>query len=88
MTGNITTTGTIISRSGISNFKHIYITNLDGRQTHLPFAGNNQNYIRGKLNIERDELYVGGATTMNNNLSINGSISYSTLTSGRWGNKL
>ena len=50
--------------------------NPDGSVTHLPFSGNNQNYIRGKLNID---LYVGGATVVNGNLTSNALIFGGTL---------
>jgi hypothetical protein len=48
--GSITAGTNIVSNSGISTFKSIYITNPNNSQTHLPFT-NGQNYIRGKLNI-------------------------------------
>jgi len=51
----------IITNSGVSEIRnYLYIYNPDGRITHLPYSGNNQNYIRGKLNIDQDSLYVGG----------------------------
>ena len=68
----LTTTNEIVSNAGISQFKYIYINNPDGRITHLPFAGNNENYIRGKLNIDQDALYVGGAVSFNSTLSVAG----------------
>ena len=42
----LTVNGAITSSSGVSGLKYLYITNPDGRQTHLPFQLNNQNYIR------------------------------------------
>ena len=45
----------------------------------MPFSGNNQNYIRGKLNIDQDDLYVGGATVVNGNLTSDTTIVGSTL---------
>jgi len=62
-------------------FKYIYINNPDGRISHFPFNGNNQNYIRGKLNIDQDDLYVGGATVVNGNLTSNSTVVGSAIVS-------
>ncbi len=53
---------------------------MEGRTTHFPFLGNNQNYIRGKLNIDQDDLFVGGSTvtTMTGRLYCNGSLNIAT----------
>ncbi len=47
----------------------------------LCFQGNNQNYIGGKLNIDQDELYVGGASTLNSSWTINGNLGIGTASS-------
>ena len=70
VTGTITSSAAINSNSGISNFKYIYISNPDGRVTHFSYAGNNQNYIRGKLNIDQDDLFVGGSINTSGNLTV------------------
>ena len=73
--GNVSCTGSITANSGQSTIKnYLYIYNPDGRITHLPFSGNNQNYIRGKLNIDQDDLYVGGATTISGRTYCNGGL--------------
>ena len=59
VTGNINSGGIITSASGISTFKYIYITNPNATQTHLPYS-DGQNYIRGKLNVDGDNIYCGG----------------------------
>jgi hypothetical protein len=41
--------------------KYLYITNPDGRNTHFCYSGNNQNYIRGQLNVDQDNIYCGGS---------------------------
>jgi hypothetical protein len=66
--GSITAGTNIVSNSGISTFKSIYIANPNNSVTHFPFT-NGQNYIGGKLNIDQDDLYVGGLTTINNVLT-------------------
>jgi hypothetical protein len=80
--GNIKCTGNITVDSGTSVFNNsVYITNPDGRQTHFPFLGNNQNYLRGKVNIDQDDLFVGGAVQFNSTLSIANSLSVGTTAS-------
>ena len=75
--GNVSCIGSITCNSGQSTIKnYLYIYNPDGRITHLPYSGNNQNYIRGKLNIDQDDLYVGGNITTNSNLSIGNGLIY------------
>jgi hypothetical protein len=65
----ITASGSIRSNSGQSTIKNYsYIYNPDGRITHLPYLGNNQNYIRGKLNIDQEMFYVDGATVVADNM--------------------
>ena len=59
VSGSIIAGRVITSASGISTFRYIYITNPDARQTHFCFSGNNQNYIRGKLNVDADNIYCG-----------------------------
>ncbi len=63
VTGTITSSAGINSNFGISNFKGVYIMNPNGTQTHFPYIRNNQNYIRGKLNIDQEDLFVGGSIT-------------------------
>ena len=58
--GNVTATGTLNGGSGISTMKYLYVTNPDGRNTHFCYSDNNQNYIRGKLNVDQDSIYCGG----------------------------
>ena len=72
--GSITAGTNIVSTSGISTFKSIYITNPNNSITHLPYT-NGENYIRGKVNIDQNDLYVGGTTTLNSSLSVGGSLS-------------
>jgi hypothetical protein len=58
-TGALTTGGIIKSTSGISEFNYVWIHNPGRNDTHLPYT-NGENYIRGKLNIDQDGLYVSG----------------------------
>jgi hypothetical protein len=58
-TGALTTGGLIKSTSGISEFNYVWIHNPGRNDTHLPYT-NGENYIRGKLNIDQDGLYVSG----------------------------
>jgi hypothetical protein len=60
VTGNINSSGIITSGSGISTFKRILITNPDARQTLFTWTTDNANYIRGKLNVDQDNIYCGG----------------------------
>jgi hypothetical protein len=46
--------------------------NPNGTQTHFPYIGNNQNYIRGKLNIDQDDLLVGGSINSSGNIIASG----------------
>jgi hypothetical protein len=57
---NLTVSGSINSSSGESTFKYIRVINPDGRNTHFSYTGNGQNYIRGKLNVDQDNIYCGG----------------------------
>jgi type III secretory pathway component EscS len=77
--GGVNINGNITVNSGTSVFNNsVYITNPDSRQTHLPYLGNNQNYLRGKVNIDQDDLYVGGGVQFNSTLSIASSLSVGT----------
>jgi hypothetical protein len=82
MTGSLTTSGSITANSGTSQFTNsIYINNPFGRTTHFPYLGNNQNYIRGKLNIDQDDLYVGGATSVTGNITSSSTVIGSAIVS-------
>jgi hypothetical protein len=56
---SLTVGGIIKSTSGISEFNYVWIHNPGRNDTHLPYT-NGENYIRGKLNIDQDGLYVSG----------------------------
>jgi len=45
--------------NGSSRFTFIDIINPDGRATHFPFGSGGQNYIRGPVNIDQDDLRFG-----------------------------
>jgi hypothetical protein len=45
--------------NGSSIFKIIDINNPDGRTTHFPFGSSGQNYIRGPVNVDQDDLRFG-----------------------------
>ena len=72
----LTVANEIVSNSGISKFKYLQVTNPDNSDTHFPYSGNNQNYIRGRLNIDRsqDGLYVGGDVSFNSTLNVAGAL--------------
>jgi hypothetical protein len=73
-TGSINASGLIKSSSGVSEFNYVWINNPGRAQSHFPYT-NGENYIRGKLNIDQDGLYVGGAVSFNSSLSVNGNMS-------------
>ena len=56
---SLTVGGIIKSTSGISEFNYVWIHNPGRNDTHFPYT-NGENYIRGKLNIDQDGLYVSG----------------------------
>ena len=65
--GNLTVSGTV-NCSGVpsgganeSTFRYIRVVNPDGRNTHFSYTGNGENYIRGKLNVDGDNIYCGGS---------------------------
>jgi hypothetical protein len=60
VSGNIISSGTIASESGESTLKYLKVLNPDGRNTYLSYSGNGQNYIRGQLNVDLDNIYCGG----------------------------
>jgi hypothetical protein len=63
-------TSPVITSSLHTVANSIYINNPLGRTTHFPYLGNNKHYIyMGKLNIDQDDLYVGGKITANTNLN-------------------
>ena len=75
-----------LDNSGNATLRNsLYINNPFGRITHLPYLGNNENYIRGKVNIDQDQLYVGGAVIFNSTLAVangtalNGGLSHKTF---------
>ncbi len=49
----------VIDVNGNSIFKFIDISNPDGRTTHFPFGSIGQNYTRGPVNIDQDDLRFG-----------------------------
>jgi hypothetical protein len=54
-----------------AELQNLYIYNPDVTITHLPFSGKYPKNILGKLNIDQDDLYVGGATVVAGNLTSN-----------------
>jgi hypothetical protein len=85
-TGNvgIGTAPDVTYRLNVSDYvklKYLYIFNPDGRITHLPFGGNNQNYIRGKLNIDgtRNGLAVAGPTTLSGATTVTGNLTVNSI---------
>ncbi len=54
-----TPNGYKLNVNGSSIFKFIDIGNPDGRVTHFPFGSSGQNYIRGIVNIDQDDLRFG-----------------------------